>query len=270
MLNLQKPINIWKVSALALAIFLILSITVSTVLLLKNNNNKISVKGNTNSANFSFIKPVSAKEIYPLFECPCCGKAINQCTCSMAKEKRNYVDALAEIGKDKSEDEIVLAYVQKYGLGSFLDEEKQQEFREKLIKEAPADRAIIVLTPESYDLGNVSQKKGIVTIIFGIKNDGYKDLIIDKIETSCGCTSASVVYQGEEGPKFSMPGHGINERIKDWQLTIEPGQEAQLKVYYDPNVHKDFRGSAIREISVFSNDPIDFEKKVKIELNLIS
>ena len=66
-----------------------------------------------------------------------------------------------------------------------------------------------------------------------------------------------------------MPGHGENEEIKDWQITISPGKEAELKVYYDPNVHEEFRGSAIREISVFSNDPIDFQKSVSIELNQV-
>ncbi len=38
---------------------------------------------------------------------------------------------------------------------------------------------------------------------------------------------------------------------------------------YDPNIYKDFRGAAIREIHVFSNDPIDFEKEVRVELNQV-
>jgi len=36
---------------------------------------------------------------------------------------------------------------------------------------------------------------------------------------------------------------------------------ASRPIYYDPNAHPDFRGSTIREIYVFSNDSIDFEKK---------
>ncbi|MDP3995768.1 MAG: DUF1573 domain-containing protein, partial [bacterium] len=166
-------------------------------------------------------------------------------------------------------DEIILAYIKKYGLDSFIDEEKQQEYRELLIKEAPADRPVISLSPSSFDFGDVSQKEGVAATLFIVKNEGEKDLVIDRLETSCGCTSASIVFQGEEGPTFNMPGHDINEQIEGWQVVIAPGDEAQLKVYYDPDVHEDFRGPAIRTISIFSNDSLDFEKKVTVELNQV-
>ncbi len=220
-----------------------------------------------NQISSPLTKTVSAKEIYPLFSCPCCGKPISSCGCPMAKERRAYVDGLTEAGVVK--DKVILAYVKKYGLNSFIDKNRQKEVREKLIAAAPKDRPIISLTPETRDLGNVSQKKGVVTTTFSLKNEGKRDLIINRLETSCGCTSASIVFQGKEGPRFSMPGHGVNEKIGKWQLTIPAGEEAQLKVYYDPNVHKNFRGSATREIYVFSNDPVDFEKKVRIEFNQV-
>jgi hypothetical protein len=216
-------------------------------------------------AGSSLVEAVSAKEIYPLFECPCCGKSIDRCTCPMAKERKAYVDGLTETGGAR--DEIILAYVKKYGLNSFIDKNRQREVREKLIAAAPNDRPIISLTPDSYDFGDISQKKGIATTFFELKNEGKSDLVIDRLETSCGCTSAAIVYQGKEGPKFGM---NMGQKIPKWQISIPPGQTAQLKVYYDPNFHKDFRGAAIREISVFSNDPIDFEKKVGIELNQIN
>jgi hypothetical protein len=215
----------------------------------------------------SLIEVASAKEIYPLFECPCCGKTIGECDCPMSKERRTYIDGLIEAKSSK--EKIVSAYVKKYGLDSFVDKEKAQAFRQELVKAAPANRPIISITPQSYNLGEVSQKKGVVITFFELKNKGKSDLIIDKLETSCGCTSASIVFEEKEGPKFNMPGMGINEKIKDWQVVIPPGKIAQLKVYYDPNFHKDFRGLAIREISIFSNDPVDFEKKVRIELEQV-
>jgi hypothetical protein len=162
-----------------------------------------------------------------------------------------------------------MAYIKKYGLDSFKDKNKQEEFKQKLIQAAPAIRPVITISPDLYDFGNVSQKQGIVNTFFSIKNEGQGDLTINKLETSCGCTTASIVYKDKEGPIFSMAGHGKNEKIKDWQVAIPPGDSAQLKVYYDPNMHKDFRGTAIREIYVFSNDPIDFEKKVRIEINQV-
>lgn len=213
------------------------------------------------------IEKVSAQEIHPLFECPCCGRPISDPCCGMARERKIYIDGLTE-GR-LSKEEVIATYVEKYGLNSFVDKQKQKEYREKLVKQAPADRPIISLSPQSYDLGNVSPKQGIITHNFRLENQGKTDLVIDKIETSCGCTSASVVYKGEEGPKFNMPGHKVNKNNKNWEITIPPGEQAELKVYYDPNFHPDFRGEAVRSISVFSNDPVDFEKKIQIELNQV-
>ncbi len=213
------------------------------------------------------VKPVSAKEIYPMFECPCCGKSIDECTCPMSKERRAFVDGLTST--DIAEEEAVASYVKKYGLESFMDEKKKEEFREKLAQEAPADRPIIAINSTSHDFGDVSQQKGVVTISFAIKNEGKSDLVIDKLESSCGCTSASVIYREKEGPKFTMPGHETDEKTEGWQVVISPEEKAQLKVYYDPDVHQDFRGEATRTVSIFSNDPVDFEKKVSIELNQV-
>lgn len=225
------------------------------------------LKADIENFNKRLIASVSAKEIYPLFECPCCGKPIDTGCCGLALERQVYVDGLTQ--GQLSKDEIIMAYIKKYGLDSFIDEEKQQEYREILIEDAPADRPVISLAPSSFDFGDVSQEEGVVTVLFSIENKGESNLTIDRLETSCGCTSASIIFQGKEGPIFNMPGHDINEQIEGWQMTIAPGQKAQLKVYYDPNAHEDFRGVAIRTISVFSNDPIDFEKSVKIELNQV-
>ena len=258
--------NFWKITALILTVFLALSLTTNIILLLKGGAGKISNEFFIGQVDYSLIKTVSASEIYPMFECSCCGKSIDKCSCGMAAERREYVDFLVET--KPSEDEIVLAYVKKYGLDSFMDKTRQKEVREKLVASAPDDRPIIFLNPDSYDFGDVSQKEGIATFSFSLKNEGKSDLIIDRLETSCGCTSVSIVYQNEEGPIFTMPGHA-NDVPANWLVVIPAGEAAQLKVYYDPDTHKDFRGPATRGISVFSSDPIDFEKSVKIELNQV-
>lgn len=221
--------------------------------------------------NFSaaLIQPVLAEEIYPMFLCPCCGKPLdkNEICCGMAEEMIKYIDSLIKPGMSK--DKVVLAYVKKYGLDSFTDKNLAEDFKAKLAKEAPRNRPIISLNPENFDFGQVSQKKGIVSTMFELANEGKEDLVINKLESSCGCTTASIIFEGKEGPRFGMPGHGLNENVGDWKLTIPAKGKAQLKVYYDPNVHSDFRGYAIREISVFSNDPIDFEKKIQVELTQV-
>ena len=214
------------------------------------------------------VMAATVEDVYPLFMCPCCGKPIDTACCGMANERKAYVEGL--VAAEISEDNVISVYVKKYGLSSFIDETRKKEFRDELIAQAPIERPIITLETQDYDFGDVSQDGGVVTAFFELNNDGKNDLIINKLETSCGCTSASIVYNGEEGPVFSMPGHGINEDVPaDWQVTIKEGEKAQVKVYYDPDVHPGFRGTAIREVHIFSNDPIDFEKKIKVELNQV-
>ncbi len=216
----------------------------------------------------SILRIASAEKVYPLFVCPCCGKPLdkNKICCGMAKERIDYIDS--QVKTKTSKNEIILAYVQKYGLNSFKDKAKREEFKQKLAERAPQVRPQIVVEPAVYDFGQVSTSKGIVSTMLALKNEGKAPLIINKMSTSCGCTSASIVYKGIEGPKFTMPGHGPKNPI-DWSVSIAPGDEANIKVYYDPNMHKDIRGSITRTVSVFSNDPVDFEREVIIELEQV-
>ncbi len=230
--------------------------------------NKISGNFFAGLVRFFLIQPVLAENIYPLFFCPCCGQPLDKknICCQQAKERIDYIDSLVE--QNLSEREVIFAYVKKYGLNSFVDENKQKEIREEFLRIAPAERPIISLNPEIYDFGNVSQKAGKVYTYFTLKNEGKSDLIINKLETSCGCTFAAIIFDGKESPYFTIPGHGYEN--PQWEgVSISPGGAAQLKVMYDPAVHKNFRGFTIREIYIYSNDPIDFEKKVVIELNQI-
>lgn len=136
------------------------------------------------------------------------------------------------------------------------------------ILETSSKRPIIALTPLAKDLGKISQAKPPISTFFEITNNGQDDLIINGLATSCDCTSASIVYKEIEGPIFSMPGHDNNPPA-DWNFILPAGEKAQLKVTYDPNVHKDERGDAIREIYIFSNDPIKPIGKVRIEFTQV-
>jgi len=253
----------FKIIILILGVVLFFSLAGNFWLIQKNKLSPL-----TGLVGSSLIKPVLAEEVYPLFFCPCCGQPLDKknICCEAAKERIDYIDYLVTAGKN--EEEIILDFVKKYGLNSFVDENKGKELREKLIAQAPADRPIISINPEVYDFGGVSQKAGKVYTYFDLKNEGKKDLVIDRLETSCGCTFAAIVFGGKESPYFTMPGHGY-ENLEWGGVSIPAGETAQLKIMYDPDVHLDFRGFAIREIYVYSNDPIDFEKKVKIELNQV-
>ena len=262
--NLKLRFNI-KSLILILGVVFILSLASSIWLIQENRSSDRLLPGLVNPLS---MKSVSAEEIYPLFFCPCCGEPLdkNNICCAEAQERIAYIDSLTAAGE--SENAIILAYAKKYGIDSFVDKNKQEEIKAWLVESAPRERPIIGLNPSFYDFGDVSQAKGIVATFFELKNEGENDLIINKLDSSCGCTSASIIFKGEEGPRFAMAGHGI-ENPTGWEITIAPGESAQLKVYYDPNIHQSFRGPATREILIYSSDPIDFEKKVQIELNQI-
>jgi|GEM_PF-1637898 len=216
------------------------------------------------------IMPVAnAKEIYPEFVCGCCGTPLNteKICCGMAQNMIDFIGR--EVAKNISEDEVVFNTVREFGFNSLAKEETKIALKTKLAENAPADAPKIVLENKSYDFGDVGQKDGIVSTVFDFKNEGKSDLVIDKISTSCGCTSASIVYKDVEGPSFTMPGHG-KENPTDWSISIAPGDTAQVKVYYDPNAHgiqKEKELSITRTVDIFSNDPVEFEKQIRIDLN---
>lgn len=255
----QKILN-FRIIAVGAFLLLIVSIALNAFLAYKIIGN------DTENQSGFLIKSALAQEVYDMFVCPCCGKPIDTDCCGMAKGRKEFTDSLIESGK--SEDEIITEYVATYGLDSFKDEDKVAEYREKLIAKAPKDRPIISTNIDHFDFGDLSLKNGVATTQFEIMNEGTEDLIINKLETSCGCTSASIIFNGVEGPISSMPGHG-KDSPEDWEVIIPAGKGAQLKVYYDPSVHEDFQGTAIREVYISSNDPIDLTKKVTVELNQV-
>jgi len=112
---------------------------------------------------------------------------------------------------------------------------------------------VLVISPPEVDLGAISQAKGLVTIEATVANHGGSDLVISEMETTCGCTRAAVVLDGRPGPWFGMRGHG--DWPTGWSARLRPGQQATLRVQYDPDAHGVYRGPVDRTVFVYSNDP---------------
>ena len=209
---------------------------------------------------------VAYDEIYNAFQCPCCGEPINAGCCELATERKAYADGLIDAGMGKMQ--VMTKYVARYGMESFRDEAARAEFRAYLSKNAPKERPQISAFPGSVDLGNVSVRGDVLETVFHVRNEGTRDLIITGLPTSCGCTTASLVVNGVEGPRFGMD-MGDGKNPTDWEARLAPGETAILRVYYDPTVHPDLRGYVIREVYIKSNDPIDPVVKVRIKLNQV-
>lgn len=225
----------------------------------------INLRNLSGLTDLSVVETVQASEIYSMFTCPCCGQILNkeEPCCEMMTQMIDFIDL--QISLDKSKDEVILATVKEFGLDRLAEEEDRQTLKQKLAGLAPADAPRIEISEASRDLGTVSQKQGIVTTDFEFKNVGKSDLVVNKLSSSCNCTSAAVVYEGKVGPKFAMEGHG-EENPTDWEVAIKPQDSAILRVYYDPTVHPDLEGAVTRTVSIISNDPVEFETKVIIIL----
>jgi archaellum component FlaG (FlaF/FlaG flagellin family) len=71
---------------------------------------------------------------------------------------------------------------------------------------------ISVIDSAVFDFGDVKEADGPVTHVFKIKNTGELPLVITKVDTSCGCTSAT---------KTNEP--------------IAPGKQGEVKATFDVN-----------------------------------
>ena len=94
-----------------------------------------------------------------------------------------------------------------------------------------------------HDFGQVKQGE-VVTAEIALRNTGKKDLKIEAVSTSCGCTSAQVQPE-----------------------VIPPGSEGKLLIRYDSGVHPD-KGHVQRHIYIVSNDPIKREVEVIVTANV--
>jgi len=246
----------WKVASLGLLSFFVYSQTSPGGIHLGN----MQMDG-----DMAIVKTVLASEVYPMFTCPCCDTPLNkeEPCCGASRQMIDYINDQVDTGGTKNE--VVLATAKEFGLDRLTSEVDRIALKQTLIDSAPANAPRIEIKKTERDLGTISQSQGVVSTDFEFSNVGKSDLVVNKLSSSCGCTSASVVYNGEEGPEFAMEGHG-KENPKDWEVAIKPGDSAILRVFYDPTVHPDLEGAVTRTVSIMSNDPVEFEIQVMISL----
>jgi len=99
----------------------------------------------------------------------------------------------------------------------------------------------IQLMEPVYDFGNVLSGPS-VKHTFKVKNAGASDLVISRVQTSCGCTAAA--------PSKKL---------------LKPGEEADIAVTFDTRFEK---GHSERVITVFSNDPQNPEAQITMKGDL--
>lgn len=116
----------------------------------------------------------------------------------------------------------------------------------------PAGGASGVLSTEksSFDFGTISMAAGKISHSFKIKNTGQESVMIEKMYTSCMCTTAMLKINNRTFGPYGMPGHGFIPSIKE---KIAPNEEAVIDVIFDPSAHGPAGVGRIQRVIVIEN-----------------
>ncbi len=110
-----------------------------------------------------------------------------------------------------------------------------------------------------FDWGTIDYGGGDVTAEFDIANSGVAPLSVSEVSTSCMCTTAQVIINGQNSPFFGM------HQKSSWIGRIPAGGQAKLKVVFDPAFHGPSGvGPVTRQIVMTTTDP----DHPKLEFNL--
>lgn len=93
----------------------------------------------------------------------------------------------------------------------------------------------VEVNPESYELGDVPLKGGIVTKEYKVKNTTEQPIKLKKIATSCMCTEAKVSVGDKQTRFFGM--EHPTDKNPPINMELPPDEVAKVTVNFDPAAH---------------------------------
>ncbi len=124
---------------------------------------------------------------------------------------------------------------------------------------ASVSATLTALEANNYDFGTISMAAGKVKHEFKIKNTGTAAVNIEKMYTSCMCTTAVLRHGDKQFGPYGMPGHGMIPRIDQM---IDPQKEATIEVIFDPAAHGPAGIGRIKRVVTIENNagqPLELE-----------
>lgn len=110
-----------------------------------------------------------------------------------------------------------------------------------LAGQSPARAPRLIVEKEVVDLGHL-RPESFIDFEVRVANLGNADLVIENIDTTCGCTNVEMLHR-----------------------KIAPGETSVLKVRYNANNHQ---GSLSRYITLFTNDPARQEQRITVKVKV--
>lgn len=124
---------------------------------------------------------------------------------------------------------------------------------------AKSNGTLTVEEANKYDFGTISMAAGKVKHQFKIKNTSNEAVVVNKMYTSCMCTTAELTAGGKQFGPFGMPGHGAVPKI---QVVVTPNEEAIVEVVFDPAAHGPAGVGRIQRVITLENNagqPIELQ-----------
>lgn len=118
---------------------------------------------------------------------------------------------------------------------------------------------VFSISSRSHNFGTISMADGKVAYAFKIKNISNKVIKTERLYTSCMCTKVIFLKGGEKNGPFGMIGHGF---VPPLEKTINPGEEAEIIVEFDPAAHGPAGIGPVKREIYLENDstaPLVFE-----------
>lgn len=97
-----------------------------------------------------------------------------------------------------------------------------------------ATRSALSALELSYDFGVLSMRDGNIVHNFKVTNATDKDLTIERLSTSCMCTTAYIVDNTSRTGPFGMAGMGYGTKTNK---VFKAGESKDIEVLFDPNAH---------------------------------
>lgn len=142
-------------------------------------------------------------------------------------------------------------------LGSLVWIAKPNEQTNGTISTTTAN-TLTIKEANNYDFGTISMANGKVSHQFKIKNTSAEAITINKIYTSCMCTTAELIVGDKRFGPYGMLGHGAIPKINQ---TINPNEEVTVNVVFDPAAHGPAGVGRIQRKIIIENSagkPIEF------------
>lgn len=128
-----------------------------------------------------------------------------------------------------------------------------------------SSQAKVEVDERTHNWGDIQLKGGDVEKTFTFKNIGSDPLQLANIKTSCMCTKAQITIGEEKSPFFGM------HSTSSWMGEVDPGEEAQLLVIFDPAYHgPSGTGQISRIISIETNDIDNSNLEFILSANVIN